>query len=469
MAMDTNFAVQANLLYQQASILADELRRQQNKQRPVVIPADFRAEFFSLVDILNLHLMEDKDNFFGYFLFQMGKEIRFDLTDATGVNFKKTRYILYFNPLIFLTLSPEQMESSMKHQILHVVSMHLVRAKELKSSYSRLAMTLAMDIVVNTYLDHLPPFSTTLEWVNMNYSLLLAPFESFEYYVEKIQTALDLRTDKTNKPDEGNSKDTTFSTSYQQRKTHDIWDESDPIDTQSLQKFTAKYIEASHKGKLSNYLESMIASLKETDNDLPWHWYLKKLVGSVANRMKKTTMRRNRRQPLRLDLPGQLRAYTAKLYIALDISGSISDDEFKQAMQEVLHIVRQYNHEITIIECDDEIRRTYAVRSLEDVKSRLDIRGGTAYSPVFDYANGKNIDLLVYFTDGKGEERLHCKPQGYKVLWVLSGKSDTLSVAQPYGLVKKLKAINDYDPNLDFDDVEKGGFSMNNQEGISMP
>lgn len=469
MPMDTNLTVQANLLYQQASILADELRKKQNSHQKAVIPADFRTDFFAFVDTLNLSLMEDKDNFFGYFLFQMGKEIRFDLADATGVNFKKTQYILYFNPLIFLPLSKEQMESSIKHQILHVVSMHLVRAKELKNSYSRLAMNLAMDVVVNTYLEHLPPFSTTLEWVNMNYSLLLAPFESFEYYVEKIQTALDLRTDKTDRPDDGNTKDETVSTSYQIGKTHDIWDESEMIDSQSLQKFTAKYIDAAHKGKLSNYLESMLASLKETDNDLPWHWYLKKLVGSVANRMKKTTMRRNRRQPLRLDLPGELRSYTAKLYIALDISGSISDDEFKQAMQEVLHVVRQYKHEITIIECDDEIRRTYAVRSLEDVKSRLDVRGGTAYSPVFEYANGKRIDLLVYFTDGKGEERLHCKPQGYKVLWILSGKSDVLSVKHPYGLVKKLKVVKEYDPNLDFDDVEKGGFSMNNQEGISMP
>ena len=306
-AMDTNLTVQASLLYQQASILADELHKKQNSRQKAIIPAAFRTDFFAFVDTLNLSLMEDKDNFFGYFLFQMGKEIRFDLADATGVNFKKTQYILYFNPLIFLPLSKEQMESSIKHQILHVVSMHLVRAKELKNSYSRLAMNLAMDVVVNTYLDHLPPFSTTLEWVNMNYSLLLAPFESFEYYVEKIQTALDLRTDKTDKPDEGSSKDETVSTSYQMGKTHDIWDESDTGDVQSLQKFTAKYIDAAHKGKLSNYLESMLASLKETDSDLPWHWYLKKLVGSVANRMKKTTMRRNRRQPLRLDLPGELR------------------------------------------------------------------------------------------------------------------------------------------------------------------
>ena len=247
--------------------------------------------------------MEDKDNFFGYFLFQMGKEIRFSIADATSVTFKGTRYILYFNPLIFLALSPEQMETSIKHQILHVVSMHLVRAKELKGSYSKQAINLAMDVVVNTYLDHLPPFSTTIDWVNINFDLLLTPFESFEYYVEKIQTALDLRTDKKDAPEEGSRRDETIAVSYSPDQTHDAWDESDDIDEQTLRKFTAKYIDSAHKGQLSNYLESMISALKAEDEDLPWHWYLKKLVGSIASGKKKTTARRNRRQPERLDLP----------------------------------------------------------------------------------------------------------------------------------------------------------------------
>ena len=180
-------------------------------------------------------------------------------------------------------------------------------------------------------------------------------------------------------------------------------------------------------------------------------------------------MRRNRRQPERLDLPGCLRSHTAKILIGLDISGSITDAEFRQAIGEVLHLVRCYNHEIIVAECDDEIRRTYRIRTMDDVRGRLDIRGGTAYSPVFAYANTQRVDLVVYFTDGKGEEKLQTPPKGYKVLWVLSGKGDKLSLKKPFGLVKRLTKLPEYDPSLDFDDVEKGGFSMNHQEGISMP
>ena len=37
---------------------------------------EFKEKFFKLVDKVILSLMEDKDNFYGYFLFQMGREIR---------------------------------------------------------------------------------------------------------------------------------------------------------------------------------------------------------------------------------------------------------------------------------------------------------------------------------------------------------------------------------------------------------
>jgi len=62
----------------------------------------------------------------------------------------------------------------------------------LKGRYSTLAINMAMDIVVNKYLDYLTPYAITLDWVNVNYSLKLEPYETFEYYVEKIQTELDL-------------------------------------------------------------------------------------------------------------------------------------------------------------------------------------------------------------------------------------------------------------------------------------
>ncbi|MBQ5696507.1 MAG: hypothetical protein IIV48_07640, partial [Clostridium sp.] len=153
----------------------------------VDIPKEFEQEFFKLVDKVNLSLMEDKDNFYGYFLFQMGREIRFDIKSPTGINFKDAKYIIYFNPIIFLQLNISQMESTIKHEIHHILSMHLHRAKELKGKFSTLAINLAMDIVVNQYLTNLPPYAITLKGINLKYELNLEPYNTFEYYAENIQ------------------------------------------------------------------------------------------------------------------------------------------------------------------------------------------------------------------------------------------------------------------------------------------
>ena len=55
--------------------------------------------------------------------------------------------------------------------------------------------------------------------------------------------------------------------------------------------------------------------------------------------------------------------------------------------------------------------------------------------------NEKKINLLVYFTDGKGENKLRVLPKGYKILWVISGRGDKLSLKEPYGAVKKLSKV----------------------------
>ena len=57
---------------------------------------------------------------------------------CTAVNFKGAKYTIYFNPIIFLSLNIKQMETTIKHEILHILSLHLLRGRELKNKYSKL-------------------------------------------------------------------------------------------------------------------------------------------------------------------------------------------------------------------------------------------------------------------------------------------------------------------------------------------
>ena len=466
--METYFQKQVRELYDKAieTVNTSEMLKANRKGEKfeVKVSEDYKKKFFDLVNKVNFSLMEDKENFYGYFLFQIEKEIKFDISSATSVNFKGAKYVIYFNPIIFLELNIKQMETTIKHEILHILSQHLIRARDLKDKYSTLAINLAMDVVVNQYLDYLPQYSITLEWINNKYDLKLEPYKNFEYYLEKIQTELDLQENDEN-GEEIDSNENVIS-EFDPEKTHDTWDDSDEIDEKTLRDFTEKFVDNSKKGITPTYIDTMIKSLKNSKGELPWNLFLKKLMGTVEANKKKTITRRNRRQPNRLDLRGELRGHKAEIAVAIDISGSISDEEYKQAIKEVLNIVKNYNQEITIIECDKEIRRAYKVKSVKDVKERIATGGGTKFSPVFEYANNKKINLLVYFTDGKGEEKLNVMPRGYKVLWVISGRGDKLSLENPYGAVKKLSKIEIKEDTIDMSDVRSDGYSMNNQAPI---
>lgn len=468
--MESYFERRVNKLYQQVNKLIDsaemyKAKRNGEKFQPE-ITKEFKEDFFKLVDKVILSLMEDKDNFYGYFLFQMGREIRFDITSASGVNFKGAKYVIYFNPILFLQLNMKQMETTIKHEIHHVLSLHLSRAKELKNKYSTLTVNLAMDIVVNQYLDNLPPYSTTLKGVNLKYNLNMEAYNTLEYYAEKIQSELDLMEENDEGEEDDSQMTNSMVESYNPEKMHDMWQESDEFDEKTLREFVEKVINASQKGTIPSQVESLIANLKNSQGEIPWNIMLKKLMGTVESNKKKTITRRNRRQPNRLDLRGEIRNHKSEIAVAIDISGSISNEEFKQAIKEVLSIVKNYNHEITIIECDKEVKRVYKAKSVRDIKKRLTSGGATKFTPVFEYANNTKCNLLIYFTDGKGERKLEVVPRGYRTLWVISGRGDELSLDESYGPVKKLSNVEVKETELELKDVKTDGYSMNNQEPI---
>lgn len=450
----------AELLDRAVELISNSLRSAGEDGRySINIPEDFQTDFFGLIDQVNLQLMEDQDNFYGYFLFQMSRELRFDISSPAAVNFKGAKYVIYYNPLMFLKLDLGRMKSVLKHEILHILSMHLPRARALKGRYTAVVLNMAMDLAINKYLTPLPPYAVTVEWINQNYDLTLEPYQSFEYYADQLQTVMNLQ-------EESGDMDTLkmYETDFDAARTHDIWEESSDMEEKALQEFTEKAVEASEKGELPSYLNSILATLRSSRGELPWNLYLRRMLGTVESDKKKTITRRSRRQPDRLELRGELRSHKAKIVLALDISGSISDEEFMQAMKEVLSIVKNYSHELTILECDDEIRREYPIKSMKDIKERTRTGGGTSFSPVFEYANAHEINLLIYFTDGKGEEKLKVKPHGYKILWIISGKGDRLSLKDPYGAVMKLSHMETKEEYPELNEVTTSGYSMNYQE-----
>ena len=123
----------------------------------------------------------------------------------------------------------------------------------------------------------------------------------------------------------------------------------------------------------------------------------------------------------------------------MDISASMKDDEMHKILIEILSITRVSKNKITVIECDNEIRKVYKLKTEQDIQKRSSNNGSTAFSPVFQYIRDHNMKncILVYFTDGVGEKELTLKPFNKKTLWVICG-DDELSLEKPYGEIKRI-------------------------------
>lgn len=401
------------------------------------INSDFKKEFFSLVENVVIDMLEKEDTFFGQFMIKIKREIRVDITWPLSTVPKLDGFIMYFNPILFLMCDKKEMGALFKHEIYHIMYSHYERERELKNKFTPLAVNLGLDISINQFIKNLPMDANRLDTVAKEYDVKLDEDMPCEVYAEEIEKAIKMKAKSiTNNP-----KDDSICNFIDLSKAHDTWSEGQ-LNKDALKDLIKKTAISSFKGKGPSDIESIINSYTEKP-EISWKDVLKKLIPSLRAGQKKTITRRNRRQPDRLELRGTLPNNVPEILVAIDISASMSDAEVYKIMIEILEITKTRTDKITVIECDNEVRRVYEIKSKNDIKKRLKNTGSTLFSPVFEYIKKNNLrnHVLIYFTDGVGEGELSIKPINSNTIWVLTG-DDELSLSKPYGEVKRINGKN---------------------------
>ena len=115
---------------------------------------------------------------------------------------------------------------------------------------------------------------------------------------------------------------------------HDSWGEdNDPGKQPSREKLE----EIVHYAKKGGTPEALQALLKESKKGkIAWMAELKKAMWTTPSGKRKTVMRRNRRQPDRADLKGELSNYVPQIIVGIDISGSIDDSAVLDYLTEII-------------------------------------------------------------------------------------------------------------------------------------
>jgi len=121
-----------------------------------------------------------------------------------------------------------------------------------------------------------------------------------------------------------------------------------------------------------------------------------------------------------------LRSHQLDITVAIDTSGSISQEEIDEFVSEVNAIKANIRAGITLLACDDKLceHSPWRFEAWNELQFPASLGGGkgTNFIPVFDYIAKQDTpsDVLIYFTDAKGKFP-EFEPD-YPVLWLIKGK-----------------------------------------------
>lgn len=129
-----------------------------------------------------------------------------------------------------------------------------------------------------------------------------------------------------------------------------------------------------------------------------------------------TRMRPNRRSGF--ENMGSIRRFDTNLLIAVDVSGSISNEVLAHFYSVIGKIFKYGIEHVDVVQFDCSLSE---VQPFEKAKKRIEIvgRGGTSFQPIFDFVQrNPQYDGLIIFTDGYAPKPQKTKRFQTKVVWV---------------------------------------------------
>ncbi len=377
-----------------------------------------------------------EEPFYGHFFVGILKEVHLRIqTMAIGPSGHHVK--LHINPIFWKTqLTNEKLRMGLvKHEILHVVFKHIFRGKDYPQKD---IFNIACDLVVNQYIlpDWLPENRIHL---GLFPGIGLAPERDADEYYRKLCKLKELFEElgEDDKADSGGGGEPgreawdnlkgIIGKGNEWQEKHGLWE-----DLEKLSAALREILEGQVNETIAQSLEKLRrdtrewgklpAGLKQHLNDFEQslkplvHW--RRLLRIFAQSSTRTYVRNTLKRPSKRfgTSPGIKIKRHQKILVALDTSGSISEEDIAEFFSEIYHIWKR-GAEITVVECDTRISATYRYNGV----APTDIHGGggTHFDAPIHFANTEyHPDALIYFTDGFGP--IPSRKPRMPILWMIS-------------------------------------------------
>ena len=198
--------------------------------------------------------------------------------------------------------------------------------------------------------------------------------------------------------------------------------EQDNLTVQWQQRLAGAAQQAQAAGKLSASMARMVEFMLQPK--LPWRALLAKYM--VANARDDYNYSRPSARRGDPSIFPSLRSSQVNLVVALDVSGSIGDEEMREFLSEIDAIKGQLRARISLLACDAELVKgsPWVFESWEEFKLPKTFTGGggTDFRPVFNWVEQQDQppEILVYFSDCIG--KFPDFQPNYSVIWLVKGR-----------------------------------------------
>ena len=351
----------------------------------------------------------ESERFYAELICQMRRFVS-DKIPTAGVCVKD-QIELHINPEFFESLTLQERVSVLRHECEHILRDHIGRAKELApdiydnkkkdledniiNNMKHKTLNISMDCAINGNMTNLPEGGVFPKQFDLENG------QTMEWYLAQL-------------------KDNEKAKQLMKFDDHELWGESDG-DKEILREKVRQAVNKAAKstraaGKMTANNELLVSELNKAG--VNWRQQLKRFAArTIETALDTSKKKRNRRYGILF--PGTIKTESLHIGVAIDTSGSVSDESLKQFMSEIGNIAKYAK--VTVIEADTEIKNSYIYDPKK--KYRVSGRGGTAYKPAFDFFNDKNneVDAMIYFGDMDCYDTEALIKPKYPVLWAIVG------------------------------------------------
>ena len=178
---------------------------------------------------------------------------------------------------------------------------------------------------------------------------------------------------------------------------------------------------AKSQGNLPSEISNLIKGFKKPKPKFNYNKYIRNFVGnSTKYSISSSKLRENQR------FPGQPKVVLKPLnrtLVLIDQSGSVSEKELYEFLNEIAHLSKHHDIEIRAFETQVYKPTKYRAGSNEFKRTAC---GGTYFSAAVDFYNNSVFNSCLIFTDGHAEVPPPCNK---RLLWVISSNGTTESVS----------------------------------------